>query len=422
MGKIKTCAWLLLASIIGLISPAIADPSLSQSATQYVNQFWIAWSGPSSTALTYIKFAASDPINFYGKSISRDDYMKTQEAFMKRWPMRQYTVVPNSEVVSCNQAALTCDINGSLSWRNFDPVRKVTSTGTAKFGLSLKGVSDQSGKLTGFLIDAVTGSTIDRNLLQAPPAAATVNAASASGNFAPSSSGGDSDDPNIIVSDAALQNAGCASADGEVFLHQGCTSVSELDVTKTFHTPKRTVFEITQAKFDPSAADPTGLSFCFFQRDKAQCQYPDGDFSPNEFSDLSVVYLGARLHAPLLHAVVSWCCGFGCGGAFNYIWAFNSADNQFSLIWNRPFDCHTALRFVEKGPLAGDMIAVDNDVTGRWPWPYGIEVYRFDPPDQLVKILYIVGRAGQGGKYVSGPDDAIDIDMPQILRSVGISK
>ena len=44
----------------------MADPSLSQSATQYVNQFWTAWSGPSSTALTYIKFAASDPIGVCG--------------------------------------------------------------------------------------------------------------------------------------------------------------------------------------------------------------------------------------------------------------------------------------------------------------------------------------------------------------------
>jgi len=341
---------------------------------------------------------------------------------MKRWPIRQYTVMPNSEVVSCNQATLTCDINGVLSWRNFDPVRKVTSTGTAKFGLSLKGVSDQNGQLTGFLIDAVTGSTIDRKLLEAPPASAVVNAASASGNFALPSGEDNSDSPNVIVSDAALQNAGCSSADGEVFQHQGCASLSELDLTETFHTPKRTVFEITQATFDPSKDDPSGLNFCFFQREKAECQYGGGDFTPNQFSDLSVVYLGAGLHTPLLHARLSWCCGIGCGGLFNYIWAYDPAENQFKLIWNRPYDCHTALRFIEKGPLSGDMIAVDNDVTGHWPWPYGIEVYRFDPPDQLVKILYIVGRAGQGGKYVSGPEDAIDIDMPQILHHIGISE
>jgi hypothetical protein len=80
------------------------------------------------------------------------------------------------------------------------------------------------------------------------------------------------------------------------------------------------------------------------------------------------------------------------------------------------------LKFETSGPLAGDMVAVDNNVTNRWPWPYGIEVYKFLPPDRLEKILYLVGKAGQGGKYVSGPEDAIDIDMSDILHHLGSSK
>lgn len=419
MGNIKAGLLLLLAALMGSTLTVWADTPLSQSATQFVQAFWGAWSGPNLTAVTYAEFAVTDPVNFYGKSISRDAYAKLQDGFTNRWPERQYTIVPGSEQINCNQAALSCDVSGIVSWRNFDPKRKVASTGAAKFDFSLRETTDQKGNLTGLAISAMTGSDITQALFQAPPDSAVVNAASASGNFHASKDG----QQENIVSDAALQTAGCASDDDEELQHQGCTSVAEMDVTKAFHIPGKTVFEITQAG-GGNSDDAPPLNFCFFQQGKAQCQYDAAqDWGwPNQYSDLSLVYPQRGAYYPLLLAHLSWCCGFGCGGLFNYVWAYDPAGGTFKLIWNRPYDCHTALRFETKGPLAGDMIAVDDDVTNRFPWPYGIEVYKFTPPDQLTKILYLVGKAGQGGKYVTGPNDAIDTDMPAILRQLSVAK
>jgi hypothetical protein len=417
MRRVKICL-LLLAAFIGGVPHARADTQLSQNAAQYVRAFWAAWSGPA--ALTYMEFAVTDPVQFYGKSISRDDYTKLQTGFAKRWPERHYTLVPGTEQITCKAAALACDVSGTVSWRNFDPARKITSTGTAKFDFSLQGTADQKGNITSFSITAMTGADISHQLAAPPPDAAEVTAPAPAGNFAPPASG-----QNAIVSDAALQAAGCVSADDEELLHQGCNSLAEQDLTKAFHTPGRIVLEITQAKTDDSAGDdPPPLSFCFFQKTKAQCQYATGqDFgAPNQYSDLSLIYPRANADVPVLLAHLSWCCGFGCGGQFNYVWAYDPGSDAFKLIWSRPYDCHTALRFVTKGPLAGDMIAVDDDVTGHFPWPYGIELYQFTAPDRLTKLLYFAGRAEQGGKYVSGPNDAIDIDMPEILRRLGVAQ
>lgn len=421
---LRTVTLLILALVLGPHHSASAQTPLEQSASQFTNKFWADWSDSNQTALAEVQFDVDDPVEFLGKSLSRADYLKTLAAFAKRWPERQYSLDPSSQTVSCDQTTLTCIVSGVASWRDFSPSRNVTSIGTLKYALTLREHKDAFGHLTGLLIEAIDNSDTGQKLLQAPPDSA-VFPALAGGNFLAAPQHTDDASHNSIVSDAALQNVGCPSNDDESLDHQDCISLAEKDVTSAFHLRQKTVLEILQATDNVASDGLPPMGFCFFQKEKAECHYDkafDQGFAPNHVFDLSLVYPRPGAEYPLLLAHLSWCCGFGCGGLFNYVWAYNPDAGVFKLIWAAPYDCHSTIRFMTKGPLAGDMIAVANDVTDHWPWPFGIYVFRLTPPDKLEKILYFVGRAGQGGKYVTGPNDAIDVDMPETLRRLGLSQ
>jgi len=360
------------------------------SVQDVVDQFWAEWSNPSAATQPLIPTAIADPINFYGKPLSQDAYMKAEQAFDKRWPERQFTIKPGSEKISCTQETSSCQVTGIVDWNYLSLARDAASSGSEEFSFSLQEKPDGPAIL--YTLTADSASVINRKT--------TVAAAGSTDLYA--------------------DEIGCVSGDETEIEHHNCTLVTNVVLSGSFHTKETAVFAVTQtSETDPQG--PAELSFCFLQNGKPNCQYGpldshDGDFGLNQFSDASIIYPVTGGHYPILLAQVSWCCGIGCGGTYNLIWAYDPDRDAFNQVWNRPYNCHSALRFETNGPLAGDMIAVDEDPTGKFPWPYGLEVYKFLPPDRYVKILYIIGRAGQGGKFVTGPYDAVDTDMPEILH------
>jgi hypothetical protein len=396
------------------------DATTTAKAQDFADNFLYQWSRPNSVALPFVRSVINDKISFYGKVLSRDAYMTEQEAFATRWPDRAYSTEPNSEDVNCDNAISTCTVTGIEYWNDFSPARHMITTGAAKFSLSLHVHEDGAGKDPTFFITAETGSVISSELDDALGPSDVLVGPSANSNLTSISA----DSSDQLVTNAAIQKAGCISPDGPL-QHQNCKSVSEIDLTGLFHTSDRTVFEVTQASSNQNADFPPSLSFCFVHPHMIQCHYgltPGDGFGQDELVDTSIINPESGHHGSLLRAQLLTDGLAGCGGLNNYIWGYDPTNNVFNLFWTRPYDCHTALRFETRGPLAGDMIAVDSDVTDRWPWPYGIEVYKFEPPDHLVKILYMIGKAGQGGTYVTGPNDAIDVDMSEILRRLGVSR
>jgi hypothetical protein len=165
MKKLLFSAWLICFPLLAQAQSNDAGSSDSQGATKFVAQFWSAWSSPNSAAMPYIQSAIDDQINFYGKPISRDAYMKVQQAFAKRWPDRQYTVQPGSEEINCDQGASRCDVKGIVDWKDFSPERGSLSTGSANFSFLLRKQTVDSAVL--YLLAGESGSVISRNLSQA---------------------------------------------------------------------------------------------------------------------------------------------------------------------------------------------------------------------------------------------------------------
>ena len=129
-------------------------------AKAFVVQFWSEWSRPNDVALPYVRSTIDDQINFYGKSLSRDQYMKTQAAFVNRWPERQYTDQLGSERVACKPQIATCRVDGVITWRNSSPARSSTSTGSASFDFLLRYETIDGQTL--YLLTSESGGVISR--------------------------------------------------------------------------------------------------------------------------------------------------------------------------------------------------------------------------------------------------------------------
>jgi hypothetical protein len=226
--------------------------------------------------------------------------------------------------------------------------------------------------------------------------------------------------------DAVIQKLGCTADDTGTVVHQGCSLVTAFDLTSPFHTTNRWSFLILQG---PPADGSGFFSFCFLEGTNATCQHSDQTFlSPaigfdqNEFSGASVVYLKPNNRDPLLVETGMNCPG-QCGypAVYHYIWSYDSKQQRFALILTQVTDGLEAIRFTSDGPLAGDIIVTRDDPTGHWPWPWGISVFKYESPSRFVNILNFIGKAVQAGN-TPGPDEVIDIDMPEILHRLHLQQ
>jgi hypothetical protein len=130
-----------------------------------------------------------------------------------------------------------------------------------------------------------------------------------------------------------------------------------------------------------------------------------------------VTYPSPKAKTPILVAVTrDYAGGPGDGRYYVTIWGYDPYKRLFKQIfYNSSYgNVMEETRIVTAGPLAGYVVVDNANVTGRWPWPFGILVYKFVDPDYFVRVLSFVGKANQAGGWPDG--NVIDIETPEILR------
>jgi hypothetical protein len=70
-------------------------------------------------------------VNFYGGVISREKVMVEKRKFSLRWPVRHYTITPNSMAAQCDNEG--CSVIGVVNWDATSQERGAHSTGSANF-------------------------------------------------------------------------------------------------------------------------------------------------------------------------------------------------------------------------------------------------------------------------------------------------
>jgi hypothetical protein len=214
--------------------------------------------------------------------------------------------------------------------------------------------------------------------------------------------------------------------------HQGVTKptvISHIDLTGPFGTESQWTFVVVQdgAKPPTELEDHGPIYLCFVKAANPDCalhmypqvrtDLPEFDTPYHLFSG-SVVYADQNKSRPLLLLKVCGAIsGDGDCGIATALYAYDKGTDRFvrAFLNLTGRNNNEATRFVESGPLQGDVI-VDNP-TENAPYTYWIEVYRAGDSGQYGRILRYRGHTG----YSDGNPLAVaDSEMPEILRRLGL--
>jgi len=154
-------ATVVLFGFLVLPGGAAADNSdLYQAASNFVNFFWQTWSMDNSDAMPFVNSVVGGSIDFYGKPVSHDAFMKIEGAFVKRWPIRIYTIEPGSLSVNCIDQTSTCYASGIVEWDDSSVARDARSKGVANFDFELQDRPENGQNQ--FTLVSESGSVISR--------------------------------------------------------------------------------------------------------------------------------------------------------------------------------------------------------------------------------------------------------------------
>jgi hypothetical protein len=206
--------------------------------------------------------------------------------------------------------------------------------------------------------------------------------------------------------------------------HQGVTKpkiVSHIDLTGPFATATQWTFVAVQdgGHAIPESEDYGPIFLCLVKATSPDCAfYQQADDMPHDLFAGSVVYASQNKSSPLL--ILKACGEAGPNGncaiatvLYKYDKGTDCFLRMFQNLTGRNNNQDT--RFVESGPLQGDVIA--NYPTENAPFTYWIEVYRAGDSGQFSQILRYRGHT----HYSDGNPLAVaDSEMPEILHRLGL--
>lgn len=73
-------------------------------------------------------------VQYYGKARGVDQILAEKRNYLRRWPVRNYVIDPNSLASSCNETQ-NCSVSGTVSWSASDPASGRNASGMADFRL-----------------------------------------------------------------------------------------------------------------------------------------------------------------------------------------------------------------------------------------------------------------------------------------------
>jgi hypothetical protein len=212
---------------------------------------------------------------------------------------------------------------------------------------------------------------------------------------------------------------------------QSADIVEHLDLTRPFETQSHWTFVagiLPGSHPDGSSSESIKggpLARCFVDELRPHCTYatPSTDLgwfsTPLQLYSAKVVFAGADNTRPLLFIKAGSAYG-GDGGhsIFSELFAYDARSNEFQSVFTNSTGSNNnqETRFIERGPLRGDVIVADP--TSSAPFGYWISVYGWNGKD---KYAQVVPRYRSATRYGDGNHLAvIDSEMPEILRRMGL--
>ena len=119
-------------------SPTNVASELRRRTLDFIANWYGIVSGPNSGVLAASTSIYADRVDYFGKSLSREEVLAELQRFDDRWPSRDYRAKQNSIEVDCDEPSMTCTVKGLLDFDSRSPARNERSWGVATFRYAIK--------------------------------------------------------------------------------------------------------------------------------------------------------------------------------------------------------------------------------------------------------------------------------------------
>jgi len=126
----------------------ISTPSLAQTtgrdldtmrdlSADLANSYLRIWSSSDEGALADVHEIYAPRVNFYGRVLDKRAITAEKMHFVRRWPIRRYSLRPGTTRVDCAPNKGTCVVTTLINWETASPRRRAVSRGVSEFKLGV---------------------------------------------------------------------------------------------------------------------------------------------------------------------------------------------------------------------------------------------------------------------------------------------
>jgi hypothetical protein len=138
------------ASMVGALTALclMGAPSLAQVperdlatmrdlSADLANSYLRIWSSSAEGALADVHEVYAPRVNFYGRVLDKRAITAEKMRFVRRWPIRRYSLRPGTTRVDCNPNRHRCVVKTLIDWETASPGRRTVSRGVSEFELGV---------------------------------------------------------------------------------------------------------------------------------------------------------------------------------------------------------------------------------------------------------------------------------------------
>lgn len=121
-------------------SAQVSGPNLATMrdlSADLANSYLRIWSSSDEAALHDVHEVYAPRVKFYGRVLGKRAITAEKLRFVRRWPIRRYSLRPGTTRVDCDQDKRACIVRTLIDWEAASPQRRRTSRGVSEFELGV---------------------------------------------------------------------------------------------------------------------------------------------------------------------------------------------------------------------------------------------------------------------------------------------
>ena len=123
-----------MVAVFSLMATQVAAQS-SPRQDAMVNSYFSIWDQDRNVTLENVRHLYASHLIYYGHPMTPESLLRDKLDFIRRWPVRSYTVEPGSASRNCDADENRCVLTVTLDWRTSGP--SGTRAGRSRLKLAL---------------------------------------------------------------------------------------------------------------------------------------------------------------------------------------------------------------------------------------------------------------------------------------------